>query len=74
MKNTDIKLIASAANRSLHAIAADTAHEQQGFVQGRQFPCSALVVGTEARRLRMHTEAKDEKSVFTSMDMAAAFP
>eukprot|EP00959_Pyramimonas_sp_CCMP1952_P245942 5140375-Pyramimonas_sp.AAC.1 len=44
MENTDTKLIASAANRSLHAIAADTAHEQQGSVQGRHFPRSVAVV------------------------------
>eukprot|EP00959_Pyramimonas_sp_CCMP1952_P365835 7661953-Pyramimonas_sp.AAC.1 len=37
MKNTDVKLLAPAANRQLHPLAALTSHEQQGFVSGRQF-------------------------------------
>eukprot|EP00959_Pyramimonas_sp_CCMP1952_P176357 3685089-Pyramimonas_sp.AAC.1 len=35
MKNSDVKLLASAANRQLHALAAETPPEQQGFVNGR---------------------------------------
>eukprot|EP00959_Pyramimonas_sp_CCMP1952_P310136 6490539-Pyramimonas_sp.AAC.1 len=37
MKNTDVKLIASAANTTLSHLAKDTSEEQKGFVRGRQF-------------------------------------
>eukprot|EP00959_Pyramimonas_sp_CCMP1952_P461392 9481509-Pyramimonas_sp.AAC.1 len=74
MKNTDIKLLASAANRSLHTLAAGTAHEQQGFVNGRQLLRNVAVVDTEARRLSVQPSAENDQPIFISLDIAAAFP
>ena len=74
MKNTDVKLLAAAANRSPHAVAADTAPEQQGFVNGRQFLMNVAMVDAEARRLSMLPSAPVDMPVFASMDIAAAFP
>ena len=51
MKNSDVKLLASAVNITIATIAANTAVEQKRFVAGRQFLHNVVVVDAEARKL-----------------------
>eukprot|EP00959_Pyramimonas_sp_CCMP1952_P129205 2701743-Pyramimonas_sp.AAC.1 len=64
MKNSDVKLMASAANRQFHALAAETPPEQQGFVNGRQFLRNVVGVDAAARRHSLSSNAATDKPVF----------
>eukprot|EP00959_Pyramimonas_sp_CCMP1952_P207489 4340184-Pyramimonas_sp.AAC.1 len=74
MKNSDIKIIASATNRMLSSVAADTEEEQQGFVNGRQFLSNIVKVDTIACLTSINSDAPSLMPCFASMDIAAAFP
>eukprot|EP00959_Pyramimonas_sp_CCMP1952_P011395 239206-Pyramimonas_sp.AAC.1 len=60
MKSSDAKLLASAADRQLHALAAQTPPEQQGFVNGRQFLNDVVIVDAAARRHSLSPSASSD--------------